>query len=75
MPISIVYNFPHGKEHWDLTMSLHSRPVQGAIAVVGLINLISDLYILVLPLPILATLPISKKKRLGLCLIFATAIW
>ncbi|KAI0842312.1 hypothetical protein F5Y06DRAFT_257278 [Hypoxylon sp. FL0890] len=74
VPVSVIYNFPHGDEHWDLAMELDSRPAQVPFVVIGLLSVISDLFILVLPFPILLKLQASWKRRLGLCLIFITAI-
>ena len=74
VPVSVIYNFPHGGEHWDLAMTLDSTPAQVPYVVMGLISVISDLYILIIPLPILAKLKVSLRKRIGLCLVFMTAI-
>lgn len=73
VPVSVIYNFPHGDEHWDLAMSLDSAPAQVAFVTMGLISVVSDLYILILPSPILLKLQISLKRKLGLCLVFITA--
>ncbi|KAI1475140.1 hypothetical protein F4774DRAFT_398150 [Daldinia eschscholtzii] len=74
VPISIVYNFPHGNEHWDIAMSLDGQPAQIPFVVMGLISVISDLYILVLPFPILFTLQIPWDRKVGLILIFLTTM-
>ncbi|KAI1653885.1 hypothetical protein F4813DRAFT_242352 [Daldinia decipiens] len=74
VPVSAIYNFPHGDEHWDLSLSIDSQPAQVPFVVMGLISVVSDLYILVLPFPILLTLQVSRKRRVGLCLVFLTAI-
>lgn len=75
VPVSIIYNFPHGKnEHWDLTLTLKSVPAQVPFVVMGIISVISDVYIFVLPLPILLKLHVSTRRKIGLCLVFMTAL-
>jgi hypothetical protein len=74
VPVSAVYNFPHGGEHWDLAMSMDSIPAQVPFLVMGVVSVASDLYILILPLPVLLRLHVNWKKKIGLCLVFAAAI-
>ncbi|OTA92255.1 hypothetical protein M434DRAFT_32044 [Hypoxylon sp. CO27-5] len=74
VPVSVVYNFPHGaNEHWDLTLTLSSALAQLPFVIMGLISVVSDLYILILPFPILLKLQVSWKRKIGLCLVFITA--
>ncbi|KAI0890677.1 uncharacterized protein GGS22DRAFT_194594 [Annulohypoxylon maeteangense] len=74
VPVSIVYNFPHRpNEHWDLALSLSSIPSQLPFMIMGLVSIVSDLYILILPFPVLLRLHISWKKKVGLGLVFITA--
>lgn len=73
VPVSVIYNFPHGDEHWDLAMTADSATSQVAYVVLGLISVISDLYILILPFPILLKLQVSLKKKIGLCFVFLAA--
>lgn len=75
VPVSVIYNFPHGaNEHWDLALTLSSTPAQLPFVIMGLISIVSDLYILILPFPILVKLKVSWKRKIGLCLVFVTAI-
>lgn len=37
----------------------------------GVFNLISDLYILAIPLPAVAKLKISRKKKIGVSMVFS----
>lgn len=74
VPVSVIYNFPQDGERWDLAMSLDSVPAQLPFVIIGLVSIISDLYILVLPLPALFKLQVSWRRKFGLCLMFMTAI-
>lgn len=74
VPVSAIYNFPHGNEKWDLSMDIKSATSQLAYVVIGLVSVVADLYILVLPFPILLTLRTSWKRRVGLGVVFLTAI-
>jgi hypothetical protein len=75
VPVSVVYNFPHGpNERWDLAMTVGSAPAQVPFVIMGVISVVSDVYIFVLPLPVLLRLHVSWRRKLGLCLVFMTAI-
>ncbi|PSR88505.1 hypothetical protein BD289DRAFT_482107 [Coniella lustricola] len=74
VPVSAVYNFPHGDEKWDLATDEKAAPAQSAFMVMGLIGVISDVYILILPWPILMTLHTSLRRKLALGVVFLTAI-
>ncbi|KAI1209701.1 uncharacterized protein F4807DRAFT_460448 [Annulohypoxylon truncatum] len=74
VPVSVTYNFPlRAHQHWDLALSLSSTPAQLPFVIMGLISVVSDLYILILPFPILLKLHVSRRRKIGLCLVFATA--
>lgn len=51
-----------------------STPGSIPFLVMGLVSVISDVFILVLPLPILLKLQASWKRKIGWCLLFVTAI-
>lgn len=74
VPVSIVYNFPHGNERWDLTTTTKSVKSQIAYLIAGAISVISDIYILILPFPILYKLQTSLRRKFGLSIVFSTAI-
>ncbi|KAI1113916.1 hypothetical protein F5Y14DRAFT_462048 [Nemania sp. NC0429] len=74
VPVSIVYNFPHGDEKWDVTTTAKSVHSQVAYLVAGAISVISDIYILILPFPILFKLQMSLRRKIGLGMVFSTAI-
>jgi hypothetical protein len=75
VPVSIVYNFPPGKnEDWDLTLTVNSVPTQVSFVIMGLVIVLPDVYIFILRLSILLKLHISWRRKFGLCLVFMTAI-
>ena len=51
VPVSVLYNFPHGDQHWDQSIVMTSTPGPIPFLVMGLVSVISDVFILVLPLP------------------------
>ncbi|KAM0248269.1 hypothetical protein ACHAQJ_009510 [Trichoderma viride] len=74
IPLQIALTAPWPGETWDSLLT-NGRPekliywgtVQGTLAVV------LDLYIFILPLPVLWKLNMSRKRRIGVCAIFFTA--
>ncbi|KAI1199745.1 hypothetical protein F5X97DRAFT_341494 [Nemania serpens] len=74
VPVSIIYNFPHGNEKWDLTTTTKSVNSQVAYLIAGAISVISDIYIFILPFPILFKLQTSLRRKIGLSIVFSTAI-
>ncbi|KEY64658.1 hypothetical protein S7711_02858 [Stachybotrys chartarum IBT 7711] len=73
VPLSVLYNFPHKGEQWDLPMMIGGMWTHLPFAIVGLISVLADVLIVVLPLPTLLRLQMSWKRRLGLSLMFLTA--
>jgi hypothetical protein len=55
-------------------MTIDSKPAQIPLLVMGVVSVASDVYILILPLPILLKFHVNWKRKIGLCLIFAAAI-
>ncbi|KAI3338649.1 hypothetical protein F4824DRAFT_509067 [Ustulina deusta] len=74
VPVSVVYNFPHGNEKWDLAITEKSVQSQVAYVTAGAIGVISDIYIFLLPFLILLKLQVSLKKKIGLSIVFLVAI-
>jgi hypothetical protein len=74
VPIIAIHDYPHGDAKWDMTLLMNGASVKKAFEVIGGVSMVFDLYILILPLPILLNLQISTRRRLGLCLIFLTAV-
>ena len=72
-----VYSFPHRGQHWDLSlgMKIQKDPKIFAVwLVVGSFNLFLDVFLLVLPMPIVMGLKMSLQKRIGLAAVFLTGI-
>ncbi|KAI1120566.1 hypothetical protein F5Y10DRAFT_258125 [Nemania abortiva] len=74
LPVSVVYNFPHGNEKWDFATTAKSAPSQVAYVTIGAVSVLSDIFILILPFPILFTLQASRKRKIGLSIVFLAAI-
>lgn len=74
-PIEAPFMTPRNGETWQ-ELALSGRPdkmyywgiVQGPLSV------IIDIYIFVVPIPVLLTLNLSSRRRTGLLLVFATAL-
>ncbi|KAI0114414.1 hypothetical protein GGR51DRAFT_504273 [Nemania sp. FL0031] len=74
LPVSVVYNFPHGDEKWDFATTAKSAPSQVAYVTIGAVSVISDIFILILPFPILLSLQTSWKRKVGFSFVFLAAI-
>jgi hypothetical protein len=74
VPVSIIYHFPYGSEKWDLAKTVDSAPAQIPFLAMGITSVVSDLFIFILPLPCLFKLYVSWRRKIGLCLVFATTI-
>jgi O-antigen ligase len=74
VPVLIIDNFPHGGEKWKLAMTVNSAPAQILFLVLGIDSVVSDLFILILPLPCLLKLHVSWQRKTRIYLVFATAI-
>jgi hypothetical protein len=74
VPVSIIYHVLYGGEKWKLTMTVDSAPAQIHFLAMGIINVVSDLFIFVLPLQCLLKLYVSWQKKIGLCLMFVVFV-
>lgn len=79
VPVSLAFLAPHYGEDWNdvlVRLSAHSSgpqylllgPIQGAVSV------ILDIYIFILPLPIIYHIILSPRKKIQLLLFFSTAL-
>jgi hypothetical protein len=75
IPLDIAFTAPRPGETWDSLLTnghpqqlIYWGVLQGALAVA------LDLYIFILPLPVLWKLNMSLKRRIGVCAIFFTAL-
>jgi hypothetical protein len=74
LPVYIVYQFPYGDEKWDTVLLSKNQHTFVPGLLVGAFNVVSDLYLLLLPLPVIASLKLSLAKRISLGAVFMTGI-
>ncbi|KAJ4368376.1 hypothetical protein N0V83_006733 [Neocucurbitaria cava] len=74
VPVYIAFSFPYGDEQWDLPLAAKVGRADRMAIVTGVINVISDIFLLTIPLPIIMKLNLSLRKRLGLAAVFLTGI-
>ncbi|KAF2704336.1 hypothetical protein K504DRAFT_442482 [Pleomassaria siparia CBS 279.74] len=74
IPLCAIYTFPHGDEEWNLLLSLKGTKMGIQSIVAASYNVASDLYLLALPMPVIMSLHLSKKKKYGLVGVFMTGI-
>ncbi|KAJ6444955.1 hypothetical protein O9K51_03357 [Purpureocillium lavendulum] len=75
VPLEIAFAAPRPGQNWTtlLTSGLPEKLIYWGL-VQGSLAVFIDLYIFVLPLPVLSKLHLSVRKRIGLCAIFLTAL-
>lgn len=73
--VGIVLCTPKPKQSWA-SMNYRERSSQDkALAeIYGVFGLVSDLYIFILPLPVLRRLNMSSKKKIGVTATFLTGL-
>lgn len=71
----IVFCIPRSHEDWlSPTVATRCQRANVFATVRRVFNLISDLYIFILPLPVLSRLQMSFKRKLGITAIFLTGL-
>ena len=72
----LVFCIPRHNEAWVELFSIYRcfRNEQNVLIASGALNLITDIYVLCLPLPIVWSLQLPLRKRLGLIAIFMTGL-
>ena len=72
----IAVVFPRVGETWDSAVA--NKIFGGDFLLIGNLlgacNVVSDLCLLALPIPIILKMNLSRKKKVGLCAVFMTAI-
>lgn len=65
---------PRGKDTWISSLEKTSchNPLEDLAIAAGVLNFASDLYILVLPVPMIWNLQLPTRRRVGLTAVFAT---
>ena len=67
------YCAPHIGDKWDFTVGTRcADPLKWEIASAAM-SIMLDLYILILPIPVIMGLQFTQKKRVGILLVFLTA--
>ena len=75
IPIATLYGTPRIGQSWDVVATTETRANLTTFALVqGVLSVVLDFYIFILPIPIVSKLPISLKQRLSILGVFATAI-
>lgn len=72
-----VNNFPRRDEHWDLALGIKIQKAQNTFVVwliMGSFNLFLDIFLLLLPIPIIMGLKMSLQKRIGLAGVFLIGV-
>ena len=73
--VLIVLCIPRRNESW-ISLSYGTRCYKAEIMgdVQGIFGLLSDIYLFVLPLPVLARLQMSPQKKVGIITVFSTGL-
>ena len=75
IPVATYYGTPRIGQPWDVVTMTETRAnLTTFVLVQGVLSVVLDLYIFILPIPIVSKLPISMKERLSILGVFATAI-
>lgn len=73
IPVFAVFAFPHGDEKWDLSLAAKASKTNIHGIITASYNVASDIYILILPIPMILRLNLSPHKKLGIFAVFGTA--
>ena len=75
IPIATYYFTPRIGQPWTVVAAnVTCSVLSNFVLVQGVLSVVLDLYIFILPIPIVSKLPISLKQRLSILGIFGTAI-
>ncbi|KAF2178177.1 hypothetical protein K469DRAFT_731838 [Zopfia rhizophila CBS 207.26] len=77
MVVSAYFCAPHLGEPWDFNVGIYCStkgPLKWLVTSAAM-SVVLDVYIFVLPIPIVMGLKLSQKKRLGILFIFTTAFF
>ena len=72
--LEAYYCTPRPGHGWDLSVGQTCSHTITWGVVQGCINVVLDIYILLLPVPAILSLQLSKKKKIGILTIFGTAL-
>lgn len=74
IPVATVFCTPRTGEHWDIFLLEKCHSTATLAIVQGVFGLASDIYIFILPLPMIYNLHLPSRKKLGLLLVFMAGI-
>ena len=75
IPIATYYGTPRIGQSWDdVALTETCANLNTVVLVQGVLSVVLDLYIFVLPIPIVSKLQISLRQRLSILSIFGTGI-
>lgn len=70
MILSIIFCSPKMGHPWDLALGVKCLRTELSAFILGITNLILDIYMLILPIPVILHLQLSAKKKVGILAIF-----
>ena len=75
IPVAAYGDTPSAGKSWALTNLMTKSSKTNAFAIAqGALNVVIDLYIFILPIPVVLGLQMSLRKRIGLLAVFLTGI-
>lgn len=74
IPVYIIYHLPYGDERWDLSLAKKAHHTDILNIITASVNVAADILLIVLPMPVVAQLKISNRKRIGVYAVFMTGM-
>lgn len=72
--VSAIFCTPKVGHPWDLAVAAKCSRGEASVVVLGVGNLILDIYLLILPIPVILPLKLSVKKKIGVFAIFMAGL-
>ena len=72
--VTSVYCAPAVNEPWTVAVGVKCKPASVFGVIQGTLNVVLDLYLLFLPIPVVMRLQMAPKKRVGIVAVFMTGI-
>lgn len=74
MPLAGIFCFPRAGEFWDGNLLLRCQRLAIVGPVQGVVGLAADIFILVLPLPVVYKLNLAPRRKIGLAAVFLAGV-
>ena len=74
MPLAGIFCFPRAGEFWDGNLLLRCQRLAIVGPVQGVVGLAADIFILVLPLPIVYKMNLAPRRKIGLAAVFLAGV-